>query len=111
MDVNVGGDKVHKPTLHTKDFNVEGDKIHKPTPTQETHDENDEFQSQNNINEFQDPIAKHYGMPKATSSVDLYKNIELLLGNTCQTPKTNLVNNPTTPTNGNIGIKQNHDNV
>ncbi len=58
-DINVGGDKVHKPTLHTKDFNVQGGKIHKPTPTQETHDENDEFQSQHNINEFQDPIAKH----------------------------------------------------
>jgi len=33
MDVNVGGEKFHKPTLHTKYFNVQGDKIHKPTPT------------------------------------------------------------------------------
>jgi hypothetical protein len=59
MNVNVGGENFHKPTLHTKDFNVQGDKIHKPTPTQETHDENNEFQLQDNINEFQDPIAKH----------------------------------------------------
>jgi len=52
-----------------------------------------------------------HGMLKATSFVDLYKNVELMLGSTCQTPKTNFVNNPTTRTNGNIGIKQNHDNV
>jgi hypothetical protein len=58
-NVNVRANKIHKSTLHTKDFNVEGDEIHKPTPIQETHDENDEFQSQDNINEFQDSIAKH----------------------------------------------------
>jgi hypothetical protein len=50
-------------------------------------------------------------MLKATSFVDLSKNIELLLNNTYQTPNINLVNNPTTLANGNIGIKQNHDNV
>lgn len=55
---------------------------------------------------FKIQLQNIHGMPKAISFVDLYKNIELLLGSTCQTPKINLVNNPTTPTNGNIGIKQ-----
>lgn len=60
---------------------------------------------------FKIQLQNIHGMPKATSFVDLSKNIELLLGNTCQTPKINLVNNPTTLANCNIGIKQNHDNV
>ncbi len=58
--------------LHSININVKGDKICKPTPTQETQDENENFESQGNPNDYQDqPIPNVPGVQINPSVVDL----------------------------------------
>jgi hypothetical protein len=93
--------------LHSININVKGDKICKPTPTQETQDENENFESQGNPNDPQNqPIPNVPGVHNP-SVVDLFQeNTKFLSSNSRQPLVVNLLISFTTPTHGNPIIKR-----
>jgi len=94
--------------LHCININVKGDKICKPIPTQETQDENENFESQGNPNDSQNqPIPNVRGVQRNPSVVDLFQeNTKFLSSNSRQPLVVYFLISFTTPTHGNTIIKR-----
>jgi hypothetical protein len=105
------GKKVINAPMHVRDVNVEGDAVYIPL-AQETQDENENFNSQENVQEAPNLIPNSQGA-QIPGLMNLSENSKHLLNfNHAPTVFINIpYSNPSTPIPRNTIVKRNHNNM